>query len=83
MLFGYFLNDLVDRDEIRKANNYLIARVDELWVFGPISDGVLPEIMLAKKMSMPTRYFSIVNSSEIKEITESEIEYEHGVSPIH
>jgi len=44
MLFDYFMLDSVDRDIIRQANNIGVMRSDELWVFGPISDGVLVEI---------------------------------------
>ena len=44
MNFDYFLDDIVDRDLIREANNVLAKRADELWVFCPISDGVLAEI---------------------------------------
>lgn len=81
MLFAYFLSDLVPRDHIRAANNFLITRVDELWVFGPISDGVLLEIALAKRLSLPMRYFAILDSSRIEEVGESEAEYEPGVFP--
>jgi len=79
MLFGYFLSDLVDRDKVRAANNLLITKADELWVFGSVSDGVLPEIALAKQLAMPIRYFRIVDSSRIEEIGESEVEYEPGL----
>ena len=47
-LWGYFLYDLVDRDLVRRANNNIIRIVDEVWVFGPIADGVLQEIRLAR-----------------------------------
>jgi hypothetical protein len=46
---GYFLLDTVPRDIIREANNTLVKRADEIWVFGKISDGVLAEIKLANK----------------------------------
>ena len=35
MLGGYFLYGLVDKDHVRRANNNLLMRCDELWVFGP------------------------------------------------
>jgi len=57
MLFGYFLLDTVERDKIRDANNNIVKRVDELWVFGPISNGVLAEIRIAKKEGKPIKYF--------------------------
>ncbi len=43
-LFGYYLYELVDRDLVRNANNNILKRCDELWVYGEISDGVLAEI---------------------------------------
>ena len=57
MMFSYFLLDTVDRKELISANNDLIRRSDELWVFGEMSDGVREEIKLAKKLSLPVRYF--------------------------
>jgi hypothetical protein len=81
MLFGYFLCNLVERDQIRAANNLLIKKADELWVFGPISDGVAPEIALARRLSMPIRYFAIIDSARIEEISEAEAEFEPDVSP--
>ncbi|MCB0263643.1 MAG: FAD-dependent oxidoreductase [Calditrichaeota bacterium] len=74
-IFDYFLSDRVPRDIIRRCNNQLIQISDELWVFGPISDGVLFEIALAKKLGLPIRFFSIgttindINSLDIEDIT--------------
>lgn len=59
MIFEYFLLDTVDRDLVREGNNNLVMRCDELWVFGPISNGVLAEIKLAKEMNKPIKYFKI------------------------
>ena len=59
MMFSYFLLDTVDRKKLIRANNDLIERSDELWVFGEISDGVEKEIALAKSRKMPIRYFQI------------------------
>ena len=53
-----------------------MERADELWVFGKISDGVMAEIKLAKKLGKPIRYFEVVNSKDIKEIFESQSEIE-------
>ena len=52
--YGYYLYDLVDRDLVRNANNNLLMRCDELWVFGEISDGVLAEIRMFKNLGRPT-----------------------------
>ena len=79
MLFEYFLLDTVNRDLIRNANNNLVKKSDEIWVFGPISDGVLSEIKLAKSLDKPIRYFKIVDSKEIVEISPNEVEFEDNV----
>jgi uncharacterized FAD-dependent dehydrogenase len=63
-VFDYFLNDRVDRDVIRRGNNQLIKRCDELWVFGPISDGVLFEIARAKELKMPIKFFNVSTTSD-------------------
>ncbi|GLC79669.1 DUF7768 domain-containing protein [Lacrimispora brassicae] len=74
MIFGYFLNDRVERDLIRQGNNQLIQKCDELWVFGPIADGVLFEIALAKQTGKPVRYFKLgTRESEINEIDPNDI----------
>jgi len=79
-LWGYYLYELVDRDLVRNANNNVIRRVDEVWVFGEISDGVLAEIRLAKKLGKPVRYFDIRDlPGYVTEITEAQARYEEGV----
>ena len=74
--FDYFLLDSVDRDSVRQANNTLIDRSDELWVFGDISDGVEAEITLSQKAGKPIRYFVIENDKDIIEIDKSQARYE-------
>ena len=77
MAFGYFLNDRVERDLIRRANNQLISMCDELWVFGDIANGVMFEILLAKRLGMPIRYFTVsAKSSEITEVTLKDLRFE-------
>ena len=77
MAFDYFLNDRVDRDLIRRANNQLIALCDELWVFGDIANGVMFEILLAKNLEKPIRYFTIATrSSEIVEVSLKDLPFE-------
>ncbi len=78
-VFDYFLTDTVERDLVRRANNNLLRVSDEFWVFGPVSDGVLAEIKLCKEMNKPIRYFKIVQSKEIVEITKEEVEMEEEV----
>lgn len=76
MLWEYFMLDTIERDKIREANNTLVEKADELWVFGEVSDGVLAEIKLAKERQKPIKYFAVVDSKEIKEISKDEIEFE-------
>jgi len=65
MIFDYFLSDTVDRDLIREGNNNLVKIADELWVFGPISDGALAEIKISKSQGKIVKYFEIIKSKEI------------------
>ncbi|MBI4812763.1 hypothetical protein HY798_05025 [Candidatus Falkowbacteria bacterium] len=78
-IVDYFLIDTVDRDLVRRANNNLIRISDEMYVFGPVSDGVLAEILMVKKTKKPIKYFKIVNSKNVKEIKVGEIEFEKGL----
>ena len=79
LLFNYFLLDTVDRDKIRNANNNLVEISDELWVFGKVSGGVLAEIKLAKEFGKTIKYFKIIDSKEIEEISKAEVEFEAGL----
>ncbi len=79
-LFGYFLYEMVDRDLVRSANNNLLKRCDELWVYGEISDGVLAEIKMYIKMSRPVRFFDISNlPDEVKEVSISGVVFENDI----
>jgi hypothetical protein len=80
-LYEYFLSDRVDRDVIRQANNNLIRKCDELWVFGDtIADGVLFEILYAKRLSMPVKFFSVDSRADlIEEISVNELKFEEEV----
>ena len=81
MAFDYFLNDRVDRDLIRRANNQLISMCDELWVFGDIANGVMFEIILAKSLKKPIRYFTVATrSNEIDEVALSDLTFEEELS---
>ncbi len=53
----------VDRDLVRQGNNQLIAVADALWALGPISDGVLFEIIRARHPHKPVQFFSIATHS--------------------
>lgn len=79
MTFDYFLLDAVDRDIVREANNNLVKRADELWVFGAVSNGVLAEIKIASGLNKPIKYFKIIDSKEIVPVLVAEIEMEEEV----
>ncbi len=80
-LYGYFLYGLVGKDKIFRANNEILKKCDELWVFGEITEGVQIEIDLAKRENIPVKYFKLIrNGAEsitISEISEKEIEYDN------
>jgi hypothetical protein len=59
MMFDYYLMHTVDKDVVRTAINNLIARCDEVWVFGRMSLGVKVQVGIAKRMSKPLRYYDI------------------------
>ena len=59
MMFDYYLLHTVTKDLVREAMNNLIARCDEVWVFGRLSLGVKVQIGVAKRLSKPVRYFDI------------------------
>lgn len=76
MIHEYFLLDSVDRNKIRASNNAIVEKADEIWVFGEISDGVLAEIKLAKNLGKQIRYFEVIKSKDIKEISEAQAKME-------
>lgn len=80
-MFDYFLGDRVERDDIRAANNAVISRCDEVWVFGDtLADGVLLEIALAAQKGKPIRYFTINNSADrIEELSPESLRFEAEV----
>jgi hypothetical protein len=68
MLGGYFLYGLVDKDDIRRANNNLLMRADELWVFTvpgeSMADGVQVEIDWAMAHDVPVHTFDLDHYGE-------------------
>ncbi len=78
-LYDYFLLDTVDRKFMIEANNVLVLRSDELWIFGPVSEGVAKEICVAESLGKPIRYFAIKKPHRIVEISQAQVEYESGV----
>ena len=78
MMFSYFLLDTVERRKLIRANNDLIRRSDELWVFGDISDGVQKEIELAERLQQQIKYFKIEKNGKkmFLEISSNEAAFE-------
>ncbi|MBU2523017.1 MAG: hypothetical protein KKE23_01860 [Nanoarchaeota archaeon] len=68
-IHGYFMLDTLPRDLIRCSNNNLVKR----------ADGVLFEIRLAKEYNKPIRYFEVIKSKEIMEITKEQLKFEDGL----
>ena len=61
MLFDYYLMHTVSKEIVREAMNNLLARSDEVWVFGRISLGVKVQVGIAKRMNKTVRYFDIAD----------------------
>lgn len=77
MMYSYFLLDTVERARLIEANNDLIKRSDQLWVFGNISDGVAEEIKLAKELGQQIRYYCLDQFPEkVREIQEEDAKLE-------
>lgn len=82
MMFSYFLLDTVNRDALISANNDLIRRSDELWVFGDVSSGVKAEVGLAQQLGRTVRYYACgTNSGDFVEISPSQAKAETGGPP--
>jgi len=82
MIFEYFMLDTIKRNKIREANNALVEKADELWIFGEVSNGVLAEIKIAKEKNKSIKYFTVIDSKEIKEISKDEVKFEEGLENI-
>ncbi|MGC2190971.1 MAG: hypothetical protein WA751_01395, partial [Candidatus Dormiibacterota bacterium] len=59
MMFDYYLLHTVPKELVREAMNNLIARCEEMWVFGSLSLGLKVQVGIAKRMRKPVRYFDI------------------------
>jgi len=76
-MFGYFLSDRVDRDLVREANNTIVRLADETWVYGGVSNGVWHEIVLARSLGKPVRYWTVATwAADIKPIGPLNVEVE-------
>ena len=89
MIFRYFLSDTVPREDIYLGNRAIIDNIDELWTFGPLSDGVLAEVSLAKKRGHKVKHYKIVQDkpsvrfrkvpAQFVELEEPELEKYRGI----
>jgi len=64
MLFDYYLLHTVPKQLVREAINNLLARCDEVWVFGTMSLGVKVQLGIAKRMKKPLRFYDISDLPE-------------------
>ena len=61
MLFDYYLLHTVPKTVVREAMNNLLARCDEVWVFGRLSLGVKVQVGIAKRLKKAIRYYDITD----------------------
>jgi len=64
MLFDYYLLHTVPKILVREAINNLLARCDEVWVFGRLSLGVKVQMGIAKRLRKPMRFYDIADLPE-------------------
>ena len=64
MLFDYYLLHTVPKVLVREAINNLLARCDEVWVFGRLSLGVKVQMGIAKRLRKPMRFYDIADLPE-------------------
>src|ERR1700682_2695693 len=81
MNFDFAFHGLLSKDIVVTANNNLIRAAAQLWMFGPVSDGALAEVLIARECGHPVRFFAVRDNWEISEIAESDVEVEVGVYP--
>ena len=79
MIFDYFLLDSVDKNLVREWNNNIVKRSDEIWVFWPVSNWVLAEILISKEQKKTIKYFKIEKPHKIVQISVDEVEMEAEV----
>lgn len=82
MAFDFDFYSLVTKRQLLSANNSLLTKADELWAFGPVSDGVLAEMLLFARSGKPLRFFRFSQDSDsrFEEIQSSEPVYEDDVA---
>lgn len=78
--FDYFLLDTVDRNIVRKGNNTLVQRADEIWTYGDISDGVLAEMIQAKRLGRPVVHFVLDANKQFMDVPPAGLTFEDEIA---
>lgn len=78
--FDYFLLDTVDRNIVRRGNNTLVQRADEIWTFGEVSDGVLAEMVQGQEQHKPVKHFDLDAQKQFQEIAATALFFEPDVA---
>lgn len=80
MNYGFYLNGAAAREDIMACCHQMIRNCDEVWVFGPISETMLTDIMVALWEGKPIHFYSIGEQiSDLNEITVDDIIFEREV----
>ena len=75
--FGFNLYELITKDVIMIASDFLFDKSDELWVFGAVDFEVEKAIERANKKDMPIKYFKVGQTARgIKPIFKDEVVYD-------
>jgi hypothetical protein len=79
MLFDYYLLHTVPKQLVREAINNLLARCDEVWVFGTMSLGVKVLVGIAKRLKKPLRFYDIADLPDAVYRISEKLAQEEGV----
>lgn len=80
MNFDFAFHGLAAKNQVITANNNMVRSADEVWVFGPISDGVWAEVLIGERLGKPIRFHRINKDFSIDEIPVEECEFEADVA---
>lgn len=79
MVYGYYLYDMVPKENVIEAYRTVVLKCDEVWVFGDVSDGVREAMEIAKKNNIPRKFFEMADYPKIVEVSEDQLVWEAGV----
>lgn len=71
MNYGFYLNGMTEKGAITECCHQLIRSCEELWVFGPVSEAIMTDIVVAVMAHKTVKFFSI--SEQVSQIHELEI----------